>query len=975
MSSALADTTEESNAEPTDPRQLVLPYVDTAIDLAQGRFPFKVTIASVALGVPALVALGAALWIFPDGRIAAAGLFVLSIVLAMIAIAGRLTATWAVYPHERILDAVQYVQRRRSLPWGYQAALEHAADGPGVKHLITVERSGTTYAGVQTHDGRVIVPLRLRGENTTHLRDGELGRLAGTLTQGLETAFGGAGTDSLAFHATTQPAGSAGESYRRRAQAYWQHRLTEYEAGLLGSIADWLDERDAESGANETRHYLFVTADADGEAITQRLRQAHTAIDTAETVTATPCSALHTTNLVAKYWERRPFPDSDTGESAVRVGVQPTPLADVGDPPGKTPLERVTAPEWYAERSRHVEVGETVARTYWISSWPVAPEANFLKRLYTMRGVDLDITLYAHPRSRDRTVRQLERLIPRIDAEGMDRAERMAVDSLTIDDDLSAFILCYKLLQSVDTHPWGLSGYVTVRAHDTDQLRQACERVTNTLRGPPVGCAPAALFGDQHDAFRAAAPFGRDHLAAAGDRRYRADKTHLALGGVFGAALPDATPTADDSDGIRWGRDSETGRPLRIDPFEQGTAPHLLTVGPSGAGKSFAVKQATQEWWLDGDDRTVIYCDTQGGFEDVVEAFDADHLVIDGQTGINPLEIRPAADHDHAATDGGFDQYRLKIDEATEFFCGILRGHGVDPAAYHAIIERAVEQTFVGAGIGTDPATHERASPTPTDLFETLTDMMHNPEAYTFTDEIAETERLEARVSDLLVELSGFKPGGKYHNLLAQTSAGLDADCSLAYIDLRHLAGQTGGAKSVNLQLAVGQVSQLIKQTSGETIFVIDEAHNLLHSPEMVDWLNKAAREWRRYDAALWFVTQSPQEFIRAATGTGGEENKRETIMEQCSIVQVMHAPRVSADTLGEFGLPESGIDAVQTDLVPGSANRPYSECLLSARTERGWIRTQIEASPVHATSIDFTHRSGQTYRDQMLAALEADDA
>lgn len=973
---------EQSNEATTDPRQLVLPYVDTAIDLADGRFPMKVTLASAALGLPAVIALAAGLWVAIDGApILGVGLLAIAVGLALVAVLGRVAATWAVYPHERVLDTIHYCRRRWSLPWGYRDALARAADGPGIEQVITVDvgESDTEerYAGVRTHDGRVVVPLRLRGENTAVLPAGEVARLAGSLTHGLETHLAD-GTAPLAFHATTRPAASGVvDTYAERARAHWRTRLTDYEAGLLGSVGEWVEARDRDSGANETRHYLFVTADGagDGGDLSHRLEQAHAAIDAAESVGCEACSPREVVNLVAEYWERRPFPEGAVGESAVRAGLRPVALDDVPEhSPSETPTERVTVPEWYAERPRHVEVGEAVARTYWISSWPVQPEAGFLQALYTLRGVDLDITLYAHPRSRERTISRLKRTIPRIDAEGMDRAERLAVESLTIDDDLSAYILAYKLLQSVHTQPWGLSGYVTVRAPDVERLKQACERVTTTLRSPPANAAPAAAFGDQHDAFRAGSPFGRDHLASAGRRRYRATKTHLALGGVFGAALPDATPEASDRAGVRWGRDGTTGRSLEIDPFAQGTAPHLLTVGPSGSGKTFAVEQATQEWWLAGEDRTVIYCDTQGGFEDVVEAFGAEHLVIDGQTGLNPLEIHPAAAHDRAATDGGYDQYRLKVDEATEFFCGILRSHGVDPAAYHAVIEQAVERTFAEAGIGTDPASHERASPTPADLFEMLERMVQAPETFTFTAEGAEADRLEARVADLLSELSGFKPGGKYHTLLGQTAEGLSPETDIAYIDMRHLAGQTGGTKSVNLQLAVGQVTQLIKQTSGQTIFVIDEAHNLLHSEEMTEWLNKAAREWRRYDAALWFVTQSPQEFVRNAVGTGGEENKRETILEQCSIVQVMHAPRVSAETLGALGLPDAGIEAVRTDLTPGSAGRGYAECLLSAQSERGWIRTRIEASPVHGTSIEFSHRSGDAYVEWMRRALEATD-
>jgi hypothetical protein len=51
-----------------------------------------------------------------------------------------------------------------------------------------------------------------------------------------------------------------------------------------------------------------------------------------------------------------------------------------------------------------------------------------------MAGVDLDVTLYAHPRDRERTITRLERTVSPIDAEGMERAENLSVDSLRIDD-------------------------------------------------------------------------------------------------------------------------------------------------------------------------------------------------------------------------------------------------------------------------------------------------------------------------------------------------------------------------------------------------------------------------------------------------------------------------------------------------------------------------------------------------------------
>lgn len=962
-----------------DPRQLVLPYVDTTIDVTGGRLPFKISIAAALLAVPAIGAFVAGMWLAVQGSPGLGILLIgVSVFAGMIALAARLASTWALYPHERVLDAVHHLRRRASLPWGFRDAVDHAADLHAVKQVLTVDIGDdeTTYAGVRTHDDRAVVPVRLIGSNTEFLRAGELEQLAGALTQQIDGEITADG-EPIAIYSTTRPAASsAAEEYTARARAIGT-RLSTFQAGLLGEIGDWVDTRDAESGANSTTHYLIVTAATHGgrpleDDLEHRLRQALNAIRGADSLDAEPLTSRETINLTSEYWGRSAYPAGDIGDAAAEAVVSAVDVADLADdPPGSTGAERATAPEWYAETPRHVEIGDDVARTYWISNWPEQPPVKFLHGLYTMRGVDLDVKLHGHPKPRERVVSRLKREIPRIDAEGMDRAETMNVDSLTIDDDLSAYVLAFKLLQNVNTQPWGLSGYVTIRAPNPDKLRIACERVEKEMKAPPARATPAAPFGNQHAAFRSAAPFGADHYAVAGTSRHRAQKTHLALGGVFGAALPAATADMSDSGGIRWGRDVTTGQTVQVNPFEQGTAPHIITVGPSGSGKTFSVEQASQEWWLNGDDRTVIYCDTQGGFEDVVEAHGAEHIVIDGKTGINPLDIREAADHDRAATGDDLNQYRLKVTEATEFFSGILRSHGVDPAEYHAAIEQAVEQTYADVGITTDPATHGKPSPEPSDLFDTLEDMMRNPESFTFTGEGAETEQVESRVADLLGELSGFKEGGKYHNILAETTDGLSPNTEMAYLDMRQLAGQTGGAKSVNLQLAVGQVSQLIKQTEGETIFVVDEAHNLLHSPEMVDWLNKAAREWRRFDAALWLVTQSPQEFVRRASGDAGTENKRETIVEQCSTIQIMNSPLVKARTLSEFNLPAHHAETVQSDLVAGSAEKDFSECVLSFQDERGWIRTRVEANPIHADSITYSHRTGQSFREQMRAALE----
>ena len=170
----------------------------------------------------------------------------------------------------------------------------------------------------------------------------------------------------------------------------------------------------------------------------------------------------------------------------------------------------------------------------------------------------------------------------------------------------------------------------------------------------------------------------------------------------------------------------------------------------------------------------------------------------------------------------------------------------------------------------------------------------------------------------------------------------------MIYIDMANY-NDDDDEKPVLQHLMLGQLTEIIKQKDGETVALFDEAHNLLHSEEMVEWLQKAAREWARYESALHFVTQSTQEFVKRAKGVGeGQENDRQTIFEQCSTISVFLSPETERETLKQIGLEtDELIDVAQTGLVPARADDNYTT-FLSAFTDReSWYEYQVEASPL----------------------------
>jgi hypothetical protein len=213
--------------------------------------------------------------------------------------------------------------------------------------------------------------------------------------------------------------------------------------------------------------------------------------------------------------------------------------------------------------------------------------------------------------------------------------------------------------------------------------------------------------------------------------------------------------------------------------------------------------------------------------------------------------------------------------------------------------------------------------------------------------------------------LSGFKEGGRYANYVGETETGItDPEVDMAYLDLRQLQGETSAEKSVMLHLMLSQVAQKAKRTEGKLVFMIDEAHVLLHSEEMVQWLQRAAREWARYDAAMWFISQSPREFVQqSAERSTGQENQRRTIADQCSTIQIFRTPRVEPETLAQFGLNRRQIQFIREEAVPGKAGKGYSECLTYFEDHQSWFETFVSAAPFEDLVIKYQREQGPFHK------------
>lgn len=666
----------------------------------------------------------------------------------------------------------------------------------------------------------------------------------------------------------------------------------------------------------------------------------------------------------------------------------------------------------FEAKKGYLEIGEQYAMALWIADYPTDIESGFLKSLYAMDDidhVDIDVTIDVTAVDKDQAIEEEREHEANAGAKSQEQTE---IESRGTDKGAGEFADNEELLRETQAQAWDVSAYVVVRAgpraalktvEDDDYrnfddfhaakmgaLQDGKDAVLDILESTPVEATVIKPDRSQREVFESCSPnlgnVYNDVLAdesepgaiekrietLLGDAGTSGPRQKRVLGGFLGAAFPPGAQTINEPGGLNWGRDVETDLPFRTNPAMRGTAGHMITFGVSRSGKTYGSSSAAAAWFMERDNRTLVVADTQGGFAGLTQMLGGEHIVLEGDTRLNPLDIQaPPEGHED------INAYRKSVETTTNFFKSVLRGQGVDGSRYHSIIEDGIEATYRSHGIeaGAVDPDPDLGMPTVEDLLETWQNIQSNPGEYTTGDPDTQEADIKAeKAAQLLDKLSGFAPGRKYGNLLGESTLGLlDDDVDMAYLDLSQLETDNDAEESAMMSLAQSQVTQKVRQTPGEKLVLVDEAHQLLHSDEMVTWLQKQFREVARYNAYYWLVSQHPSEFL-SSNSEGANSDKKRALVDQCSQIQIYNMPRANADVLGEF-VPHADhalVDTIKNGLTAAREHKGYTECVMEVtdNDKPGWHRVQVEASPFEDYVFHYTPSEHGNFDEYMARFL-----
>jgi len=588
----------------------------------------------------------------------------------------------------------------------------------------------------------------------------------------------------------------------------------------------------------------------------------------------------------------------------------------------------VTAPAAIEWETRAARVGEQWTTTLYIADYPDYPNDGYLSELFEMTDVQFDLTAHITPKNQERARNELQDIADDLQ---VDADIEQSVRSAYLQERANEAAATYKAVEN-GANVFDQGMFITVRADEKEELRDAVQEVKSALRDDPSNLTPKTAICRQDLALQSAAPIGDNEFG----------RESIALGGAVGALLSSPhNATILEEGGVEFGIHKDNQSPVVIDPFARDNGYAMFTVGDTGSGKSFSSKQNFIRSIEQSKDRIGIILEPLNNWAGVAEALDAKRITVGGTLGLNPLEIRETPEHVQRAMGEDASPFNEKLDDAMSFLTNFFALRGISLGDRRTTLELALKRAYKRNGITDDISTHDNPSPTIRDMMDVFEDMVDEPEEFVVRSD-EEAGKIKEDATWLLDQLRPFEDDGRHANLGQESDFDI-RDEKVIYLDLAQQEGSVDSSTALTMQLLISLVYERAKTSEKEVVFYIDEARYIMQDAASLAFLETVFRHHRHHDLSIRLVTQTVDEFF--------EHAESEAILDQCAVKQFHRLDGMDEEWADEFGLNYAQMRFVQ-DAVPGNEDAGFSEALVGVDGE--WRGIQVKAMAKEKQVIDF---------------------
>lgn len=508
-------------------------------------------------------------------------------------------------------------------------------------------------------------------------------------------------------------------------------------------------------------------------------------------------------------------------------------------------FEDVIAPTALKINSRDIELGDRIARTFFIISYPRFLSEGWFDPIINMDRV-LDVSIFVHPVATDEVLKKFQRKVAEVQSQIMEREQKGLVRDPQLDTAYRDLEQLRDQLQQAQEKIFDLGIYITLYGKTREELDKAEAEVRGILDAKLIYLKPAVF--EQEQGFKSTLPVATDLLEV------HSKMNSSPLSSVFPFVSFDLT--ADD--GILYGVNRHNASLVLFDRFSLENY-NSVVLAKSGSGKSYAVKLEILRSIMFGT--SVIVIDPEREYEYLTEATGGRYfnISLSSEHHINPFDIPKIQ-----AGEDPRDILRSHIVSLVGLV-RIMLG-GLTPEE-DAIVDRALAETYALKDI-TGEGDFSGATP------PLLTD---------FEMVLAGMEGSESLVTRLQKYTKGTWAG------FLNQPTNVDIDQQFIVFSVRDMEDDL---KPVAMYVITNYIWSAIRRVLKKRLLVVDEAWWMMKNEDTASFLYGLAKRGRKYYLGLATITQDVEDFLRSPYGR--------PILTNSSIQLLLKQSPSTVDTLKE---------------------------------------------------------------------------
>lgn len=483
-------------------------------------------------------------------------------------------------------------------------------------------------------------------------------------------------------------------------------------------------------------------------------------------------------------------------------------------------LKDVIAPSALEINSNYVKLGEKVARTLYIFSYPRFLSINWFSPIINLDRV-FDISIFVHTIDTGEVLRQLQKRVAEVQSQIHIRQEKGFVRDPVLDTAYKDLETLRDQLQQARERLFSFGLYITIYGDSLEELNKTESEVRSLLESKLVYSKPA-LF-QQERGLLTVFPFGSDKLSV---------NTRLNSSPVS-SIFPFVSFDLTSNKGILYGINRHNNSLVLFDRYSLENYNSVI-FGKAGGGKSYATKlEVLRSLMFDTD---VIVIDPEREYEYLAEATDGRYFNISltSHHHINPFDL-PVPQEDESPS----DVLRGHIINLIGLFRIMLKG--LTPEE-DAILDQAINETYASRDITPESNFAGVTPPTLSDLELILANMSGG--------------------ESLATRLRKYTQGTWSEFINKPTN--VDINRKMVVFSIRDVAEEL---RPVAIYLIVHYIWNAIRRQLKKRLLVVDEAWWIMKEEDGASFLYGIAKRARKYYLGLATVTQDVGDFMRSPYG------------------------------------------------------------------------------------------------------------